>query len=170
MINNLLLGFFLLIVSDALSQYNKTAGSIWIFGDHIGVDFNTEPPSAITNTATSIKEACASVADSNGQLLFYTNGNEIYNKNHSPMPNGSGIMGDSSSSWGAMIAPVLGEKDKYYLFLTDGSSCVSATDPKGRYDGLHYCIIDMTLDNGDGDVSPDYKNIYLIKTIYNNIK
>lgn len=36
-------------------------------------------------------EACASISDSAGNLLFYTNGEKVWNKNHEVMPNGEGL-------------------------------------------------------------------------------
>ena len=118
------------------SQYNEASGNIWMFGDHIGLDFNQSPPSLIKNTAILFQESCASVSDCNGQLLFYTNGLEVFNNNHSIMPNGGNIMGDPSSTMGAMISPVLGKHLQHYLFVTDGSSATGGVGPKDKFDGL----------------------------------
>ena len=49
------------------------------------------------------------------------------------MSNGGNLMGDSSSTNGSLIAPVLGNNDQYYLFTMDGVSC-GVTD---NFDGLH---------------------------------
>lgn len=169
MLRNLLFLSWLSFGFSLLSQYNDASGNVWIFGDHVGLDFNQSPPLLINNTAVFFEESCASVSDCNGQLLFYTNGSEVFNNNHSIMPNGGNIMGDPSSTMGAMISPVLGKLMQYYLFVTDGSSANSGVGPKDKYDGLHYSIIDMSLDNGNGDVVLSKKNIYLTDSLAEKI-
>lgn len=44
----------------------------WYFGDKAAVNFSTSPPTAINNSAMNTYEACGSVSDSDGNLLFYT--------------------------------------------------------------------------------------------------
>ena len=48
--------------------------NIWYFGNNAGLDFNTNPPTPLTNGALNTSEGCASVADKNGALVFYTDG------------------------------------------------------------------------------------------------
>ena len=51
--------------------------NIWMFGDQIGIDFNSGSPVLLTNTNMKVMEGCSSMCDSEGNLLFYTNGGII---------------------------------------------------------------------------------------------
>jgi PKD repeat protein len=126
------------------------AGNRWYFGHRGGIDFNSGAPVAVYdgNASMYAQEAVASACDDNGNLLFYTDGQTVWNKLHQPMVNGTGMMGGSSSTQGALAIQKPGSSTIYYLFtqahfggaLNDG-------------DGLYVSEIDMTLDNGNGAVT-----------------
>lgn len=44
--------------------------NIWYFGVNAGVDFNYNPPIALTNSAMVANEGTAVISDASGQLLF----------------------------------------------------------------------------------------------------
>ena len=92
----------------------------------------------------STLEGSSSIADSSGNLLFYTDGINIWNKNHIVMPNGSGLLSDESSTQAALIVKQPGINPFYYVFTTDAFEFSN---------GLQYNIVDMTLQGGLGDVS-----------------
>lgn len=125
---------------------------IWAFGDSAGLDFKTEPPTTFVTNMSSF-EGCASIADAQGNLLFYTNGEKIWDRNHNIMPNGHDLKGHYSSSQEALIVPWPNSCTKYFVFsmeddFTDG--------------GLHYSVVDMLLNDGFGDVMSSSKNILLV--------
>lgn len=124
----------------------------WYFGSKAGIDFNSGAAVALTDGQMSAFEGCASIADSMGNLLFYTDGLSIWNKKHTIMPNGTGLLGNGSSTQSGIIVPHPTNNDVYYVFTVD--------DVAGP-DGLCYSIVDMTLQGGDGDVTT--KNV-LLKT------
>jgi gliding motility-associated-like protein len=142
------------------------ANSIWLFGTSAGLNFNLNP-SAITSpslTALAAIEGRASVADPvTGQLLFYTDGERCWNRNHVVMPNGSGLYGNgsglSSTTQGACIVAVKNQPGKYYLFSLDGANSNSTLSTvNGK---LFYSIVDMSLDGGFGDIAAGQKNLML---------
>ena len=62
---------FILLVTDALKAQNKN--SIWCFGDSAGIDFsNINNPVPFTSSVEG-RGSCVSIADNNGNLLFYSN-------------------------------------------------------------------------------------------------
>jgi len=68
----------------------------WIYNLTWGasvIDFNTLPPNVYENSDIKLdfKETYASVCDTNGDYLFYSNGQEIHNQNHKPILNGDTI-------------------------------------------------------------------------------
>lgn len=137
------------------SQYNK----VWAFGDSAGIDFNTSPPTLIT-THISTTEGCASICDAAGRLLFYTDGTTVWDAGHNVMPNGQDLIGYTtsitySSSQAAIIVPVPGRTSLYYLFSLAHEG----------YGKLYYSIIDMTLNEGMGDVISDSKGKILAKEL-----
>lgn len=151
---------FLLFLLLPLVAGAQQEGSVWAFGNGAGIDFTSGNPVVFQSAAIHF-EGCASVADANGQLLFYTDGDRIYNSTHQIMPNGVLFYGLPYPLWGAgpiysstqssLILPMPGEPKKYYVF-----SLASAA-----FGYLWYSIVDMTLDNGLGDVVSSKKNVLL---------
>jgi gliding motility-associated-like protein len=138
----------------------------WRFGLQSAIDFNTSPPTFPSGAALpsvlaplitgEFIEGSASVADRNtGALLFYTDGITIWNALNQPMPNGSNLGGSDvlSSYMAAVIVPLPGSCTKYYVFCQD--------DYEEGSDGITYSVVDMTLDNGLGDVVAGQKSIPL---------
>lgn len=133
----------------------------WNFGINAGITFNTTPPTAFQNSALNSTEGCASVSDDNGNLLFYSDGANIWDKNNQIMPNGWGIYGYGSAYQGVVIVPKPGNNQRYYVFTT------TAQELNDKH--LHYSEVDMTLNNGLGDVIATQKNIPLIDSVSEKI-
>jgi PKD repeat protein len=121
----------------------------WYFGRRAGIDFNSGSPVAVfdCNSAFFASEPVASAADTNGNLLFYTDGTTVYNKNHVAMVNGTNMGGGWSCTQGALAIPKPASSSHYYLF-TQAHFGGSQNDG----DGLYVSEIDMTQDNGNGAV------------------
>jgi gliding motility-associated-like protein len=132
--------------------------NVWYFGIKGGLDFNTTPPTSLTDGKMDTQEGVSSIADANGHLLFYTDGMQIWNRKHVLMPNGTGLLGHSSSCQAAIIVPYPGKKLLYYVFTTGFYESPTVTN-KG---GLRYSIVDMSKDNGFGEVTT--KNQLLLTT------
>lgn len=125
---------------------NKQA-AIWYFGNRAGLDFNHGTPIPLKDSEMNTSEGCASIADANGRLLFYTDGLTVWNNKHQVMPNGTGLLGNTSSSQSALIIPHPTNSSLYYIFTVD------AADLVGVADGFRYSIVDLSLENGFGDIS-----------------
>ncbi|MGV3540704.1 MAG: gliding motility-associated C-terminal domain-containing protein [Rufibacter sp.] len=139
----LLLALLLLFLESGLSVAQPSSAAIWYFGDKAGFDFRTGAPTPLQNSAMNTTEGCATMADEQGNLLFYTDGITVWNRNHQPMPNGVGMLGSSSSAQAAVAVPSPQNPNHYFLF---------ANDSNGRPNGLSYNKIDMSLNGGLGDV------------------
>ncbi len=143
-----------LSVHAAVAQYQDY---IWYFGDHAGMDFRNGPPVPLTDGQLYQWEGSAVAADRwTGQLLFYTDGITVLNRLHQPMPNGRGLKGQYSSTQSALILPMPGDSNRYYIFTAGVGDYVP-----DAIRGIHYSVVDMTLDGGLGDVIPSEKNIQL---------
>jgi gliding motility-associated-like protein len=150
--------FFILLVFIfshlfATSQYNN----VWYFGRKAGLNFNAVSPSgtipqALSNSEMIADEGSSSICDTAGNLLFYTNGVTVYNKNHQVMLNGDGLAGNLSAVQSGLIIPHPGNSNLYYIFTT-GSLESNYTN------GYQYSMVDMLQDGGNGEVVA--KNILL---------
>lgn len=138
-----LLIVFISIIS-ILHSYSQKQTNFWYFGTLAGLDFNSGSPVALSNGVLNTTEGCAAISDVNGNLLFYTNGVDVWDKTHTQMPNGNGLMGDVSSTQSALIVPVPGSATLYYIFTVD-----YIVGPNG----FRYSIVDMTQQAGNGDVT-----------------
>ena len=97
------------------SIFCQKQNNIWCFGQNAGIDFNSDPPSPLTSKMVAINES-ASIADPFGQLLFYSNGIKVWDRNNNIMPNGMNLMGGKFSYQPVIIVPFPGSKYQYYIF------------------------------------------------------
>ena len=137
----------------ALNTFSQKEANFWYFGRNAGIDFNTTPPSPITNGAINTLEGCSSFADSAGNLLFYTDGITVWNKNDQIMSYSDGspannLRGNPSSTQSGMIIPKPGSTSIYYLF-TVGDNQNPAFD---------LYTIDMSLNAGLGELIDENNN------------
>jgi hypothetical protein len=135
----------IIVLISAISVYGQKYGNVWQFGDSIGLDFNNCDPILI-NGCNIGDEGCSSISDNNGQLLFYTNSDSVWNKFHMVMPNGN-LNHTGSISQVLIISKPLSSTE-YYIITANvqGGYFPSISFP------LHYHIVDMSLNNGLGDV------------------
>lgn len=136
--------FLQMLVSSAQGEAN-----IWYFGNHAGLDFNSGSPVALTDGQINTQESCGSIADASGQLIFYTDGRSVFARNHTVMPNGTGLLGNESASQSGTIVPKPGSSTLFYVFTT-----ANEHDP----DGFRYTVVDMSLNGGFGAVTAE-KNV-----------
>lgn len=124
----------------------QRANNLWYFGDSAAIDFNSSPPRSRIDSRMSAPEGSASIADRRtGALLFYTNGEQIWNRSHEVMINGDALEGHRSSLQSSVIVPDPADDYRYHLFTTDASET-------GFRFGLQYSIVDMRGDGGNGHV------------------
>lgn len=90
-------------------EFNK-----WYFGANAGIDFNSTPVSALPASAMNTIHASVNVADSLGNLLFYSQGLSVYNRNHQVMPNGNGLWGDQNTQ-GVFVVKKPGSENLFFF-------------------------------------------------------
>ena len=125
----------------------------WLFGNNAGITFNPiqsgATPTPLSGSMIT-QEGCASISNSSGDLLFYTNGESVYTSGNTVMSNGTGLSSSGTSTQSSIIIPKP-ESNKYYIFTTDFN---------GNPDGFEYSIVNMELQGGAGQI--EAKNIKLI--------
>ena len=176
MVKRIAILFFVVFAEFAQAQ---NRANIWQLGDNpsnmpdpsMYIDFNSG--SAVADTvirAMSFFNTNASICDTTGQLLFYTNGVYIANRNHDSLLNtvnfnpgywtdfyGNDGMGIPQ---GALIIAIPGSYNLYGIFTVSGEY--------GDFYGktyaplyLSYSEVDMNLDSGLGGIIK--KNIHLVE-------
>jgi gliding motility-associated-like protein len=164
-IRKYLLPLLIIVSINVLNAQNEA--NIWYFGKQCGLDFNSGTPIVQYNGRTWPWNS-ATICDTSGNLLFYTDSYDIYNRNHDIMENGSDIA--ESGFYGVAIAKLPGSENIYYVF--------SVADQFGNWKGFYYSIIDMNEDNGLGAVTEKniqvesakdaYKHITLVQQIHSD--
>lgn len=137
--------FFLIFLTSIIS-YSQGEANYWYFGENAGINFNTSTPTPLTDGKLNTREGCSSFSDASGNLLFYSDGTTVWNKNHTAMPNGTGLKGHPSSTQSAMIIPKPNSSTIFYIFTVG-----ARVGGIGDY-GFNYYTVDMTADGGLGDV------------------
>lgn len=151
----------LLLAMTSFHLWGQNQNKNWHFGIGISINFNVLPLT-VTQSNINVIEGSAAVSDDNGQLLFYTMGSKIWNRNGVQMPNATGLLGNgpfnspvSGSGYRSVqIIKHPGNPNQY--FVVSGDAYEQTTR------NLQYSLVDMSLDNGLGDVVPTQKNIQIM--------
>ncbi|MCK0108971.1 T9SS type B sorting domain-containing protein [Flavobacteriaceae bacterium S0825] len=148
--------FLILSLTLCAQLWAQNQAANWYFGYGAGIKFDVAngTVNSVNNGSLSTNEGSTSISDEDGNLLFYTDGSIVYNRNHQVMQNGSGLFGDSSSTQSALIVPKPDDVNIYYVFTVDNRL-------DGNDFGLNYSVVDMTLAGGLGSVTN--KNVNLLE-------
>jgi len=140
--------FFSFVLLQAQNNPDIKRTWHWYFGNKAGLDFSNGSPLADTSGQMWVWEGSASISDTNGNLLFYTDGIDVWNRNHQLMPN-TGLVGIYGTTDVAQIiaVPQPGDnKNLYYIFTLEYDTST------GNHAERDYAIVDMSQNGGLGDV------------------
>lgn len=166
---------FLVMLLSGSMVFAQREASNWFFGFKAGLTWNTtrsligtpvggttggsvvlsELPTVIPSQISTV-EGCFSLSTNQGLLLFYSDGERIWDRSGTIMPNGSELQGNFSSAQSGIILPYPGQNSRYINVSISAGSALYLP---------YYSVIDMTLPgNGTianplGDVVPAQKNI-----------
>lgn len=122
----------------------KEADVIKHIGLNAGLESKTGEPDISTGPGVlKTLEGCAKISDKQGRLVFYTDGINVYNREHRQMPNGYRLLGNKSASRAGVVIPLPGSETKYYIITAN----------RDKFTGVRYSIVDMDADGGLGDVT-----------------
>jgi gliding motility-associated-like protein len=158
----LFIGLFFIV----FQSYAQNENNIWINNAFGSLNFNSGsaptyddievmlPPSGLSKIA--------SVCDSTGKLLFFTNGREVYTSSGSIMPHG--IIDLPRPNYSLLVPTLIvkepGILSEYYVFTLPGND--------SAYSDLYYSVVDMSLNGGEGDIDISRKNIKLAGNLMNS--
>lgn len=156
-----LLGIFLTLTC---LSYAQKENNFWAWGNGVGLDFSSGTAVPVKTGIHSVRGSAAVSDPKTGSLLFYSEGDTVWNKNHQHMTNGTGLEGNkdwekfNNSTQGVCIIPFINDPKKFYLFSLEVGSAAPFSQSSGR---LFYSVVDMSRNGGLGDVDPIRKNILL---------
>jgi hypothetical protein len=144
----------------SLATYSQR-NAYWFFGDSAGLHFDGGViPVPVLTAGLSTTEGCTTMSDEEGNLLFYSDGFNVWDRTGEIMPNGEELTFDEfgsgnpyhSITQSAISVPIPGQENRYYLIR--------------NYGALRYSIVNMTLNGGLGDIEFGAKNISLGDSIH----
>ncbi|UOQ69706.1 hypothetical protein [Hymenobacter volaticus] len=132
----------------------------WYFGFKAGLDFNQASadslPKVLTNGAMDAPAGSGVMSDRNGKILFYSNGETVWNGDGTVMTNGTGLAGSRFTTDGPLPIrmpgiPPAGQPTRYLLFTLKDTV------------GLSYSEIEIPAGGGPGTVVAATKNTPLAR-------
>ncbi|MEZ5014706.1 MAG: T9SS type A sorting domain-containing protein [Chitinophagales bacterium] len=142
------------------NAFSQSYDNNWVFGDSAGLNFSSGEPEPFVSGIMTY-EACASISDENGNLLFCTNGEKVWNRDNAIMQNGDSLdIGKIYTPYGSSITQgvIIIQRPNtsfYYIFQIQNYII------DNNY-GIEYTIVDISQDDGKGAVTD--KNINLFTT------
>ena len=153
---------FAFVVSCSVFAQFPGPGSNWYFGQNAGCTWCTLAPNGdpvpLMDGQLVTNEGVATISDEQCNLIFYTDGRQVWNAMHQVMTNsgvsspGGNLTGSSSSTQSGVIVPKPLDPNTYYVFTVDANLGSG---------GLAFSRVDMSLNGGLGDVDLAQKNVPL---------
>lgn len=146
MFQKIILLFSLFFCVELESQKES---NLWFFPIDRALDFNSVPPSPYLNYNNTYGyiEGYSVVCDKFGKLLFYSDGNHVWDLNHELFPNGSGTILSPLSTSIQGCTVIKSSTNNSHYFLISLNDLIEPS--KGE---LFISTIDMSLRNDLGDI------------------
>ncbi|NBL65289.1 T9SS type B sorting domain-containing protein [Flavobacterium sp. NST-5] len=159
-----------------LGVYGQGEAANWFFGNRAGLRFNADNSITVLSTPENpiqivTNEGCSSMSDAFGNLLLYTDGRTVWDRNHLVMPNGNfTLLGDPSSTQSGIIVPNPVDQNIYYVFTVDEPHHENAAvypnrfsgnysdggtipnDDDGFNNGFNYSTVDFSVSGSNGSI------------------
>ena len=145
----------LLLMFGSQSVWAQRQADNWFFGNRAALEFSGTTPTSPYSSAMAAPEGSASISDKFGNLLFYTDGQTIWDRLHQPMANGTGLLGSNGSTQSALIVPKPGNDSLFYVFTSDQNLAGNSAN------GIRYSIVNINANFSLGEVMAGSKNIAL---------
>lgn len=159
--------FILMLCFNQFEVQAQHQADHWIFNHDSHLSFLSG--NAVYNDITSSppfwqNEGSSSISDSIGNLLFYSSGVKVWDRNYNMLPNGDDLKGHITSTNSAMLIPLPGNPDVFYLFTADQGGYENAGQPSNPInEGIRYSVINLCRNEGNGDVLLEKKNVLLYR-------
>lgn len=161
----------LLLALACLQVHAQKEAANWFFGSGCGLDFkNTQTVNdamgvAVTDvpknqsSPLSTFEGCFSLSDSDGNVIVFSDGMNVYNKNKTLIA--SGLKGNPSSAQSGILIPWPQKTGSYFIISNSQSNSYEG--------GIRYSVFNAAGNSGNGDVTninTDLKTTGYVDTKY----
>ena len=153
--------------------------NVWMLGamsnfNNYGIEFNPGQADTFSiHRYLNFIGTNSSICDTNGQILFYTNGITILNRNNDTLLNAYGFNPGFFTSnyanfglplyYSSLIIPRPNYESQYFYLIHESAEVVTYNSVQSPHPiSLRYSEIDMSLDNGLGGIILGKKNIHLV--------
>jgi gliding motility-associated-like protein len=151
--------FFIL----SINTFSQRETDHWYFGGKAGLHFNKGNVDVLEDSQMTVLNGSSSISDTQGNLLFYTDGQTIWNKNHEIMTNGEGLNGELDNTQATIIVPKPNSTNTFYVFNTRKTELSTPL----VYPMIYHSEIEFSTRNPLGWVK--YKNMPLTHSTTNKI-
>lgn len=130
----------------------------WIFGDKAQLSFSENTPFPVSTAMPGnidIPKGVSSISDTDGQLLFFSDGKQVFGSGYLELTNGGGLLGNPFSSQSSIFIPSPENPNRYFLITAD------LYIPGNFENGVRYSVIEK--DGYTWKVLPEKKNVLLLE-------
>lgn len=156
------------------SSYGQKEASNWVFGYQCGFNFTEGTPKMFSSKIKS-NGGGAIISDGvSGELQFYTDGRNFWNRDHELMQSIYARATDCWTIWSqsALIIPSSVNPRQYHVFCIRPENEITASVTNCWYTStgeelemkglnLYYYLVDMSLENGKGNIVESKSNVLL---------
>ncbi|MCG1037005.1 T9SS type B sorting domain-containing protein [Polaribacter sargassicola] len=140
--------FLTLFISFSFLLNAQKQTNNWYFGNKAALNFNLGDITILSDSNMNASNGSTSISDENGNLLFYSDGNTVWNNKHLIMENGNDIVGEKTNSQSSLIVPKPNSNTNFYLFTTRKEDLTSPFYTSG----LYYSEIEISSSYPSGKV------------------
>lgn len=142
--------FLLFILTFFHPTWAQNETNYWYFGNNAGMNFSNGEFEVLFDGAMQTVAGCTTASDRDGNLLFYSNGQKVWNKNHQVMENGDGLSGEEGGIQNSIVIPKLNDPNTFYLFYIRENT---QSTPVYILTGVYYSEIKFDAAHPEGYVT-----------------
>ena len=131
--------------------FSQKENNNWMIQENLGISFNTDPVTILSESAIGISvEGKTTVSNSNGELLFYSDGEKVWNRQHEVCSTCDNLNGNRSTAQGVYVITVPNFESLYYIITLDHNASQG---------NLWYSTFDLNQNSGLGSIVS--KNVFI---------
>lgn len=146
-----------LLLLTSITLYSQNFANNWHIND-FDLEFKNDTVEVNLGNSINLNASVGIISDKDGNMLFYSDGHSVWNKNHELMPNGN----DLNIPFGkrSVIIRKPDSESLFYIFTIEPWNGQESA-------GLYYSVVDLEQNNGLGDVT--IKGVKLLNNTCNKI-